>query len=295
MSRDRLQASIVIVNYQSGPYLARCLSSLAAGCAAFAWDSVVVDNGSIDGSERAADGPSGNVRLIRIERNLGFAAAANIGVRATTAPYVLLLNPDARLTPGCLAPLVDDLERHPDGAVVAPLVVNEDDTPQGNARGDPTMMTGLFGRTSLMRRLVPRFPAVTRNVVPADASGDCSFEVDWVSGACCLVRRQAFEDVEGFDERYFLYWEDADLCRRIRRKGWCIRFRPDPAARVVHTVGRSSAAVSAQAMRAFHDSAYRYYATHVARGRVNPARWAAWVLLKARAWVRGRSRRQETI
>jgi GT2 family glycosyltransferase len=131
LSRDRLQASIVIVNYQSGPYLARCLSSLAAGCAGFAWDAVVVDNGSLDGSERAADGRAGNVRLTRIERNLGFAAAANIGVRATTAPYVLLLNPDAQLTPGCLAPLVDDLERHPDCAVVAPLVVNEDDTPQG--------------------------------------------------------------------------------------------------------------------------------------------------------------------
>jgi GT2 family glycosyltransferase len=94
--------------------------------------------------------------MIRAERNLGFAAAANIGVRATAAPYVLLLNPDARLTPGCLAPLMDDLERHPECAVVAPLVVNEDGTPQGNARGDPTMMTGLFGRTSLMRRLVPR-------------------------------------------------------------------------------------------------------------------------------------------
>ena len=86
MSRDRLQASIVIVNYESGPYLARCLSSLAAGCATLAWDAVVVDNGSSDGSERAADGRAGNVRLIRAERNLGFAAAANIGVRATAAP-----------------------------------------------------------------------------------------------------------------------------------------------------------------------------------------------------------------
>ena len=185
---------------------------------------------------------------------------------------------------------MDELERHRECAVVAPLVVNEDGTPQGNARGDPTMMTGLFGRTSLMRRLVPRFPAVRRNVVAADAFGNCSLEVDWVSGACCLVRRQAFEDVEGFDERYFLYWEDADLCRRIRRKGGRIRFRPDPAARVVHAVGRSSAGVSAQAMSAFHDSAYRYYATHVARGRVNPARWVAWVLLKARAEILKASR-----
>jgi GT2 family glycosyltransferase len=88
--------------------------------------------------------------------------------------------------------------------------------------------------------------------------------------------------------RYFLYWDG--MCRRIRRKGGRIRFRPDPAARVVHAVGRSSAGVSAQAMSAFHDSAYRYYATHVARGRVNPARWVAWVLLKARAEILKASR-----
>lgn len=294
MTRDRLQASIVIVNYESGPYLARCLSSLAAGCAPFAWDAVVVDNGSADGSERAADALAANVRLIRTGRNLGFAAAANIGVRATTAPYVLLLNPDACLTPGCLTPLVDDLERHPDCAIVAPLVVNEDGSPQGNARGDPTMMTGLFGRTSLMRRLIPRFPAVRRNVVPVEASGG-TLDVDWVSGACCLVRRQAFENVSGFDERYFLYWEDADLCRRLRRAGGRIRFRPDRSASVIHTVGRSSAQVNALAMRAFHDSAYRYYATHVARGPLNLARWAAWALLKARAWIRGRSMQKEAI
>jgi N-acetylglucosaminyl-diphospho-decaprenol L-rhamnosyltransferase len=283
---DRPQVSIVIVNYNAGAYLAECLRSLAAGCAGFVWDAVVVDNCSTDGSERAAEGSEPSVRLVRAPSNLGFARAANIGVRETLAPNVLLLNPDACLTPGCVAPLVAELERHRECAVVAPLVLNEDGTAQGNARGDPTMMTGLFGRTSLMRRLFPGFLGVTRNVVPANTSReDRCVEVDWVSGACCLVRRQAFEDVAGFDERYFLYWEDADLCRRIRRMGGRIRFRPDRAVPVVHTVGRSSERAGAEAIDAFHDSAYRYYATHVAPGRLNPARWAAWVLLKARARI----------
>lgn len=282
--------AIVIVNYNSGAYLARCLASLPGASAASDWEAVVIDNLSTDGSEAAADGHAAGVRLVRAGRNLGFAAAANLGVRSTQAPYVLLLNPDARLTPGCLDGLVHELEACPDCAIVAPLVLNEDGTPQGNARGDPTMMTGFLGRTGVIRRWFPRWPGVTRNVVPAGAAGaERSLDVDWVSGACCLVRRRAFEDVRGFDEGYFLYWEDADLCRRIRRQGGRIRFRPDPAAPVVHAVGRSEGA-SAEAIHAFHDSAYRYYATHVAPGRLNPARWAAWLLLKARAEILKASR-----
>jgi N-acetylglucosaminyl-diphospho-decaprenol L-rhamnosyltransferase len=283
---DHATIAVVIVNYNSGSYLARCVGSLPDGCAPSVWDAVVVDNLSTDGSEGVAAGHSAGVRLVRAGRNLGFAAAANLGVRSTRAPYVLLLNPDARLTPGCLQGLVDELTTRPDCAIVAPLVVNEDGTPQGNARGDPTMITGLLGRTSLVRRLFPRWPGAARQVMPSEAAGaEPSVEVDWVSGACCLVRRRAFEDVRGFDEGYFLYWEDADLCRRIRQQGGRIRFRPDPAAPVVHAVGRSSEGAGADAIHAFHDSAYRYYATHVAPGRFSPARWIAWLLLKARARI----------
>ena len=283
---DHAAVAVVIVNYNSGSYLARCVGSLPEGCAPSVWDAVVVDNRSTDGSEQVADGHSQGVRLIRSDRNLGFAAGANLGVRSTRAPYVLLLNPDARLTPGCLQGLVEELESRPDCAIVAPLVVNEDGTAQGNARGDPTMITGVLGRTSLVRRIFPRWPGAGRQVVPSEAAGaEPSVEVDWVSGACCLVRRRAFEDAGGFDEGYFLYWEDADLCRRIRQRGGRIRFRPDPAVPVVHTVGRSSEGASAEAIRAFHDSAYRYFVTHVASGRFNPARWAAWLLLKGRAEI----------
>lgn len=282
--------SIVVVNFNSGAYLARCLDSLPEGCAGIEWEAVVVDNLSDDGSERVAERRPG-IRLERAGRNLGFAAAANLGARATAAPFLLFLNPDASLTRGCLGGLIDELETRPDCAVVAPLVVNEDGTPQGNARGDPTMMTAILGRTSLMRRFFPRWRGVTRNVVPPEAAGaETSIDVDWVSGACCLVRRSSFDEVRGFDEGYFLYWEDADLCRRIRQHGGRIRFRPDRAVPVVHVVGRSSHGDSARATEAFHDSAYRYYATHVATGRLNPARWAAWTLLKMRARILKASR-----
>jgi GT2 family glycosyltransferase len=116
-------------------------------------------------------------------------------------------------------------------------------------------------------------------IASAGASGAV---VDWVSGACMLVRRRAFDAVHGFDERYFLYWEDADLCRRLRAHGFTIRYAP--GATVVHRVGRSSRSVRSTALRAFHQSAYLYYATHVAPRRFDPRRFAARALLAGRCW-----------
>ena len=280
-----VDVSVVIVNFNSGEYLRGCLDSLDGGCAGFNWDAVVVDNASSDGSEQAAIGHDRRVCLVRSAANLGFAQAANDGVRATTGRLVLLLNPDGRLTEGAVAPLAAELASHPECAIVAPDVVNEDGSPQGNARRDPTWLTGLFGRSGLARRFFPDSRLVAQNVVRADAlpEGAVSCEVDWVSGSCLLARRDALTRIGGFDVGYFLYWEDADLCRRIRGDGRSVRYRPDPVRRVVHTQGRSSSTAPDLAVRAFHDSAYRYYSTHVARSPWNPSRWLAWAVLGLRS------------
>jgi GT2 family glycosyltransferase len=142
------------------------------------------------------------------------------------------------------------------------------------------MLTGLFGRAGALRRVIPGLQVARRNVIAA--STDDAAAVDWVSGACMLVRRDAFVAVGGFDERYFMYWEDADLCRRLRARGHTIQFVP--AARAVHQVGRSSRTATTRSIRAFHDSAYLYYSTHVAAGELNPKRWLARVLLSIRCW-----------
>lgn len=143
------------------------------------------------------------------------------------------------------------------------------------------MLTGLFGRSTALRRVLPNLAVSKRNVIAGDA-GDGSIEVDWVSGACMLARRSALERVNGFDERYFLYWEDADLCRRLRGQGYQIRYVP--AATAVHRVGHSSREARSSAIRAFHESAYLYYSTHVAP-TASPRRFAAKVLLAARCWL----------
>jgi GT2 family glycosyltransferase len=194
------------------------------------------------------------------------------------------MNPDCELQAGATARLQAQLEAHDACAIVAPRVLNPDGSLQGNARGDPDMLTGLFGRSSRLRALLPLLPAARRNVLTdeAIAHGASSVVVDWLSGACMLMRRSAFEAVGGFDAGYFMYWEDADLCRRLRERGYHVRYVPGASA--VHRVGHSSRTARAASIRAFHDSAYRYYATHVAKGALK--RGLARLLLRARcAWL----------
>ncbi|MCX6551772.1 MAG: glycosyltransferase family 2 protein [Acidobacteria bacterium] len=283
MTSPRL--SVIVVNYNAGDHLAACLASLTEHLAPFDWDAVVIDNASTDGSEQVAAGDT-RIALARNAVNAGFGRAVNQGAVLTTAPLMLFLNPDGQLLPGAVERLLAEFDAHPDCAVIGPAVVNDDGSIQGSGRGDPNMLTGLFGRSTLLTRLFPRARVARRNVVfEADpARGETSVEVDWVSGACMLVRRSAFDSVGGFDEKFFLYWEDADLCRRLRAAGWRTRYMP--GARVAHSVGRSSRTAPYASIRAFHRSAYVYYVRYAAPSRWNPIRWFAFVLLQARCGLK---------
>jgi GT2 family glycosyltransferase len=196
--------------------------------------------------------------------------------------------------PGAFRALVETLDAHPECAIAAPRLLNADGSVQASARGEPNAWTGLFGRHSLLTKFLPSSAAARRNLPAEDlvAAGAESAAVDWVMAAAMLVRRKPFDEASGFDERYFLYWEDADLCRRLRERGWTTRYVP--VAIVLHPGGASAATDSALAIREFHRSAYRYYATHVASSPWNPARWFAKVALSLRAWWRIRRERGES-
>jgi N-acetylglucosaminyl-diphospho-decaprenol L-rhamnosyltransferase len=271
--------TVVVVNYNGGTLLARCLRSIlefAPGARV-----VVVDNASTDGSDDVAAAFGKTVRLVRNERNGGFAAAVNLGVALTghDDEFVMFLNPDSWLLPGAADHLAAVLTEHPDCAIAAPTMFDERGRPERNLRGDPTLLTGLFGRSSLFTRLFPRSSLARRNVRTDLAKNEAGALVDWVSGACMMVRRAAFQEMGGFDERFFLYWEDADLCRRLRELGHTIRYAP--AAQVGHRAGTCSESAKVLSVRAFHRSVYIYYARHVAR---TPAlRGFAWVLLELRS------------
>jgi GT2 family glycosyltransferase len=280
--------SVIIVNFNSGSALAGTLASLAAGLDGADWEAVVVDNASSDGSELAAFQYAG-VRLLRQTENIGFAAGMNAGLAATAGSHVLLLNPDCRLDPGSGGILLKELRGHGRCALIAPMILDPAGTLQENARGDPDILTGLFGRTSLLSRIFPGLPRVRRNLVSSSLRGSAaaSHSVDWVSGACMMARRDGLEEIGGFDEGYFLYWEDADLCRRLRRAGWEIRYTP--LARAVHDVGQSSRTAKKLANEAFHRSAYRYFARWVAPTPWHPLRFIGWTILMLRYRIKSRA------
>ena len=257
--------SAVLVNYNSGGELRRALESIDRESAG-PWEGVVVDNASTDGSERTAVGFE-STQLLRNRENVGFGRGVNQGVAACTADRILIMNPDCRLATGALPPLMAVLDADPRCAIAAPRILDPDGSPQGNARGDPDMLTGLFGRTSTLRRSLSGLDVARRNVITADAPT----EVDWVSGACMLVRRDALASVGGFDERYFMYGEDLDWAYRIKAAGWKIMYVP--AARATHVKRASSRSNRSKTIRAFHDSMRIFYRDHYASGYPRPLSW----------------------
>lgn len=285
------QIAAILVNYNAGDELRRALQSIADEMHDLPWEAVVVDNASTDGSGAIAREFAPHVSLIENRENVGFGRGANQGISATRAPLVLIMNPDCRLVAGAVATLRAELNTHEYCAIAGPRILNPDGSVQGSARGDPDMFTGLFGRSGSLTRLLPWLPVSRRNVVSDAAirSGHESVVVDWLSGACMLARRDALHKVHGFDERFFLYWEDADLCKRLRALGYHVRYVPGATA--IHRVGHSSKTARAASIRAFHESAYLYYVTHNAPGSLHPKRYVARAILGARCWfqLRGAS------
>lgn len=252
------RVTVVIVNYRSYPELRACLASIERSTAAVR--TMVVDQQSDPGPAAAIALEFPGVQLVRLDRNTGFAAGVNRGARDARTPYLLLLNPDSILEPDLCSWLPEWLDSHPDVAVAGPRVENEDGSTQASARRFPDCTTAIAGRSSWLTRVLPGNPLSRRNLPALDPTGTEPMDVDWVSGACMMIRRDVFEALGGMDEGYFLYWEDADLCRRASNRGWRTVYYPATGA--MHIGGRSSRHVSDASLRAFHRSAFRLFWRH---------------------------------
>jgi N-acetylglucosaminyl-diphospho-decaprenol L-rhamnosyltransferase len=270
--------SVVIVNYKSYAELDACLKSLAC-CAGSDIEVIVVDHAS--SSQDLASLRASHPAFIAAPTpdNRGFSAGVNAGARVAKGRHLLVLNPDTQVMPGAVDAMVGYLDAHPETAVVGARVENPTGTVQRSARRFPTMLPGLAGRSSLFTRLWPNNPLSRRDVL-ADARTTTPIEVDWVAGSCMAVRAEAFRQVGGMDERYFLYWEDADLCKRLREAGWRTVYLP--SAVIIHGVGRSRRHARSLSVRAFHRSAYLYFAKHRAARFRAVSLPIAWALLNAR-------------
>ena len=191
--------------------------------------------------------------------NPGFSAGVNRAARASRGRNLLLLNPDCIVHGDLARTLADWLEEHPHVGVCGALVRDAKGSVQASARRFPDVTTGFAGRTSWLSRAWPQNRWTRHNLVSPEIP-DAPIEVDWVSGACMMVRRTAFEAVGGMDERFFLYWEDADLCFRLKQQGWLTTYNPVVA--VTHLTGRSSSKARRESLIAFHRSAYWYFRKH---------------------------------
>ncbi|MER3452503.1 MAG: dTDP-Rha--alpha-D-GlcNAc-pyrophosphate polyprenol alpha-3-L-rhamnosyltransferase, partial [Acidimicrobiia bacterium] len=229
---DRVDVAAVVVNFNAGAHLLTCVRSLRDDGVG---EIVVVDNASSDGSLAALTAADPGVRILPVGVNLGFGAAANRGVAATTAPFVAVMNPDVVVEPGTTKALTERLAGEPTVAVAGPRVENPDGTWYPSARSFPSLADA--AGHAFLHYIAPR-NRFSRRYRLLDWDHASPRRVDWVSGTFMVLRRSAFEDVGGFDESYFMYVEDVDLCWRLRRAGWEVVY--EPAGRVVHTIGVSS-------------------------------------------------------
>jgi len=243
----------VVVNYEAGPLLVACVESLLADVSAGPPELVVVDNASSDDSLATLRDRRPEVRIVDTGANLGYAAAANQGIRATTGPVVAVCNPDLRVEPGTAAALVGRLETEPDLAAVGPRVLEPDGTVYPSARQLPTTLDAA-GHGAL-GRLWPHNP-FTRRYRELDADPSQARDVDWVSGAAVWLRRAALDQVGGWDERYFMYVEDVDLCWTLRRAGWRVAY--EPRGTVTHVQGFSTDRHPYRMIVAHHRSLLRF-------------------------------------
>lgn len=251
--------SIVIVSYNARADLENCLASLQAAPPAIPHDVIVVDNASPDRSADAVRARFPAVRVIALDKNVGFAAGNNVGIKATTGDLVLLLNSDTLVAAGAIDSLVRRLQSHPAAAVAGPRLLD------GHGRTEISWgpMISPFGeiRQKTIGRLYDRrFGPVERWI---DRKAGIERYVDWVSGACLLVHRRDAEAVGLLDERYFLYTEDADFCAAIRARGRRVLFAP--SATVTHLRGRSRATAPAQMNVAYRRSHLAFYEKHYPR------------------------------
>jgi N-acetylglucosaminyl-diphospho-decaprenol L-rhamnosyltransferase len=243
----------VVVNYNYGDLLEPCVRTILDETSAGLPDVVVVDNGSTDGSAQRLSAALPAVRVVAAPGNVGYARGANLGIAATGAPVVAVLNGDVELAPGVAAAMIAAIEADPRLGAVGPRVLNLDGSVYPSARSDP----GLFvAAAHAVFGLVWRTNPWTRRYRQLDVDPTRAREVDWVSGAAVWLRREALDDVGGWDERYFMYMEDVDLCLRLRRAGWRVEYQP--SGEVVHVQGASTSQRPYRMIAEHHRSVWRF-------------------------------------
>jgi GT2 family glycosyltransferase len=243
--------SVIIVNHNSRSFLIKTLSSLSEGLNSLNHEIIVVDNASRDGSLEALEQDFPSVKRIALSENVGFARANNKGVDQASGKYLVLLNNDTYVPAGAIQKLVESKKKHPELGIIAPLILNPDGTIQLSWGKDLHLFSEVFLKYFANRWYAWQFRRRGEKI---------NQNVDWVSGACFLIEKELFERIGGFDENFFLYAEDADLCLRIRQLGYKIHLTSE--SRIIHYRGQSVSQYSGRFLHEAKRSQLYYYYKH---------------------------------
>jgi N-acetylglucosaminyl-diphospho-decaprenol L-rhamnosyltransferase len=248
--------SIVIVSWNTREQLRACLRSVEIACQELAGpvQTIVVDNASADGSTEMLNREFSWVTCVAHATNLGFAAAANHGIRSSAGKYILLLNPDTEVEPGSVARLVGFMEAHPDAGGAGPRILGADGVLQDSCFPLPTVGRELWRLFHLDRlQRLASYPL-------HEWSSNGARRVETIQGACFLVRSDVLQDLGGLDERFYIYTEEVDLCRRMHDAGWSLFWVPQ--ASIVHAGGQSTRQAAPRMFLELYRSKVQYFRKH---------------------------------
>jgi len=272
--------SALIVSFNCWSHLDACIRSLLASTL-LPSEIVVIDNASVDSTIENLKKNYPSVTLIRNLENVGHTKAVNQGLQIVKEEFVLLLDADTVLTPKCVETLADFLERKRDVWMVVPRIYYPDGGIQESARNFPTVLSGLFGRQSLMTRLFPGNPISRKYLARHHLASTEPFQVEFVAATCMLFRRKIINHAGLWDDKYSGYWVDADWCKRIGNLHGLIYCVPS-ASLIHHEQNRRSLKKSPSRIISFHSGVYRLYSLHYTKGPLDPRRYIAALLLSIR-------------
>ncbi|MBI3243385.1 MAG: glycosyltransferase family 2 protein [Chloroflexi bacterium] len=266
-----LDVSIIILNWNTRDLLADCLGSIALTSGALKVETIVVDNNSSDGSQAMVQEQFPEVRLIQNQHNVGFAKGNNQAMETMQGRYALLFNSDALATPGSIQALIELADSQPRAGIVGALLVNPDGSFQASHTPFPNLWQEFLILSGLGRLLHRRwYPSKG----PEEAKGPQ--KVDYVEGACLLVRREAFEQAGGLDEGYFMYAEEVDWCYAMKKAGWQVWYQPK--SRIVHYGGGSSKNRRTQREADLYRSRVRFFRKHYGNAAASALKFLIYTL-----------------
>lgn len=256
----RPKISVVIVTYQSGNHITACLRSLLNELKNTDYKIIIIDNNSLDETRQRLDELKENdaVHLIFNEKNLGFTKALNQGLGKVQGDFILILNPDIVLQPGCLGALLRSLGEKPQVGVVAPQLLHEDSSVQPSCRRFPKLRDVVFNLTGLSALF--NSSRLFNGWKMGDFGHDSQRSVEQPQGAFLLLRKKILPEVGLWDESFPMFFSDVDWCKRVKEHGVDILF--EPAAKAVHRKGASIAKLRSRMIWSSHRSFYRYFKKH---------------------------------